>query len=731
MNYSGKHVLVLGLGESGLAMARWLVYCGAGVRVADTRTEAALAERLAALRTDDAQAEAVLGRAFAPELLDGVDFVAVSPGLAPEGELAPLMSAIAERGLPLWGEIELFAQALAALREETLYKPRVLAITGTNGKTTVTSLTGQLCERAGLSVKVAGNISPAALDVLREAVIRDKVFLAELAEQEAIAAIQAQAEAEEQAARAAELAEQQAAEEARHKRAAARIEEAAAIAVPVPFPVPEAATPAANDAQADLLSPSVVDDAEPVALEQSQADAAVVGEDPSGEATEPAATDAGETPSEGQAVQATEALDAPEAREADDVHEAPPTLATEITEGAEHLPAEAANADASVDAGVQTDVPGNEAAAPEGMNLGDFMEVSRTADEDALAAVPPPPPPEPTYCGSMPQAWVLELSSFQLHTTHSLQADAATVLNVTQDHLDWHGSMDAYAADKARIFGERTVRVLNRDDALVMAMSDPAAPLSSFGLDEPSAPDSFGLINDNGMLWLANGFVHEDDEQPEGRRRRKQKELVPPPVTVKRLMPADALKIRGAHNAMNALAALALCRAIDLPMAPLLHGLRDYTGEPHRVELVGVVQEVEYYDDSKGTNVGATVAALNGLGLGGRPNRILLIAGGEGKGQDFAPLALPVSKYGRAVLLIGRDAPVIRAALADTGVELIDCASMEEAVQKAGDMARSGEIVLLSPACASFDMFRNYAHRAEVFVDAVRELALSRGEVIA
>jgi UDP-N-acetylmuramoylalanine--D-glutamate ligase len=318
-----------------------------------------------------------------------------------------------------------------------------------------------------------------------------------------------------------------------------------------------------------------------------------------------------------------------------------------------------------------------------------------------------------------------------LHTTYSLQADAATVLNVTQDHLDWHGSMQAYAADKARIFGEHTVRVLNRDDATVMQMASAAAPVSSFGLDEPSAPDSFGLINDNGMLWLANGFVHEDDEQPEGKRRRKQKELVPPPVTVKRLMPADALKIRGAHNAMNALAALALCRAIDLPMAPLLHGLRDYTGEPHRVELVAVVQEVEYYDDSKGTNVGATVAALNGLGLGGRPNRILLIAGGDGKGQDFSPLALPVEKYGRAVFLIGRDGPAVRAALAGTGVELIDCATLEEAVQKAGDMARAGEIVLLSPACASLDMFRNYAHRAEVFVDSVRELALSRGEVIA
>ncbi|WP_343588025.1 UDP-N-acetylmuramoyl-L-alanine--D-glutamate ligase [Herbaspirillum sp.] len=657
MNYSGKHVLVLGLGESGLAMARWLVYCGAGVRVADTRGEAALAERLAALRADAPDAQAVLGRPLSPELLDGVDFVAVSPGLAPDGELAPLMPAIAERGLPLWGEIELFAQALAALREETLYKPKVLAVTGTNGKTTVTSLTGMLCQRAGLSVRVAGNISPAALDVLREAVIKDKVFLAELAEQDAIAAAQAAAEAEAQAAHQAELAAQEAAEAAKRKQAEARIEEAAASAA-VSAPAPETDAPEAGDAQAD------------------------------GQPQEP--------------------------------QEPQQTL--------EAAAGETAHAEEPADAAPQGDAAGN---AAEAMNLDDFMAVSRTADEDALAEVPPPPPPEPTYRGSMPQAWVLELSSFQLHTTYSLQADAATVLNVTQDHLDWHGSMQAYAADKARIFGEHTVRVLNRDDATVMQMASAAAPVSSFGLDEPSAPDSFGLINDNGMLWLANAFVHEDDEQPEGKRRRKQKELVPPPVTVKRLMPADALKIRGAHNAMNALAALALCRAIDLPMAPLLHGLRDYAGEPHRVELVAVVQEVEYYDDSKGTNVGATVAALNGLGLGGRPNRILLIAGGDGKGQDFSPLALPVEKYGRAVFLIGRDGPAVRAALADTGVELVDCATLEEAVQKAGDMARAGEIVLLSPACASLDMFRNYAHRAEVFVDSVRELALSRGEVIA
>ena len=663
MNYSGKHVLVLGLGESGLAMARWLDYCGAAVRVADTRDEAALAQRLEALRAAVPGAELALGQPLHGALLDGIDFVAVSPGLSPQGDLAPLAPVMTERGVPLWSEIELFAQALAALREDTLYQPKVLAVTGTNGKTTVTSLTGMLCQRAGLSVKVAGNISPAALDVLREAMIADRIFLAELAEQDAIAAAEAQAEAERQAQEAAEAE----AEAAKGKQAAARVDTDHA-----------QAHAAANDAQMDL----------------AQTDAA------DAELTSAAPPEQDDPPSEGDG----EAIEVP----------------------VEHLSTEAANSNQTEDASLHTDMTGNEVAS---LNLDDFMQVSRTADEDALVAVPPPPPPEPTYRGSMPQAWVLELSSFQLHATHSLKADAATVLNLSQDHLDWHGDMHAYAADKARIFGQGTVRVLNRDDALVMQMSDALAPVSSFGLDEPVTPNSFGLVNDNGMLWLANGFVHEDDEQPTG-RRRKQKDLLPPPVTVKRLMPVDALKIRGAHNAMNALAALALCRAIDLPMAPLLHGLRDYAGEPHRVELVAVVQEVEYYDDSKGTNVGATVAALNGLGLGGRPNRIVLIAGGDGKGQDFSPLALPVEKYASAVLLIGRDAPALRAALADSHVELIDCATLEEAVQKAGDIARAGDIVLLSPACASLDMFRNYRHRAEVFVDAVRELALARGEVI-
>ena len=204
-----------------------------------------------------------------------------------------------------------------------------------------------------------------------------------------------------------------------------------------------------------------------------------------------------------------------------------------------------------------------------------------------------------------------------------------------------------------------------------------------------------------------------------------------PAVLINRLMPADALKILGQHNAMNALAALALCRAVGLPLAPLLHGLREYQGEPHRVELVAKVGGVDYYDDSKGTNVGATVAALNGLGAarGGDTRHLILIAGGDGKGQSFAPLAEPTAKYVRAVLLIGTDGPAIRLALESSGVALRDCASLPDAVRAAAEMAQSGDEVLLSPACASFDMFDNYAHRAQVFIDAVRELALDRGEV--
>ncbi|MES2115219.1 MAG: UDP-N-acetylmuramoyl-L-alanine--D-glutamate ligase, partial [Pseudomonadota bacterium] len=330
----------------------------------------------------------------------------------------------------------------------------------------------------------------------------------------------------------------------------------------------------------------------------------------------------------------------------------------------------------------------------------------------------------------LPQVWVLELSSFQLHTTYSLQADAATVLNVTQDHLDWHGDMAAYAADKQRIFGTDTVRVLNRDDAAVMRMQDPTGENITFGTDTPQHADCFGLHNERGIFWLATAVPGEEVE----RKKRRKNDPAPEPVecVLKNLMPADALQVRGQHNAANALAALALCRAIGLPFAPLLHGLREYRGQPHRVELVSAINEVEYYDDSKGTNVGATVAALVGLGKSftGEHQRLVLIAGGDGKGQDFAPLAEPVSRYVRAVLLIGRDAPALRAALEPAGVLLEDCADLPQAVKRASELAVAGDAVLLSPACASLDMFKNYAHRAQVFVDAVRDIALDAGQEI-
>jgi UDP-N-acetylmuramoylalanine--D-glutamate ligase len=494
-------------------MAQWLARCGARVRVADTRTEP---QRLSALREAVPAAE-FIGGAFTAELtaelLDGVDFVAVSPGLAPERELAEITPSAAARNIPVWGEIELFAQALADLKATRGYAPKVIAITGTNGKTTVTSLTGLLCRRAGLSTRVAGNISPAALDVLRE----------------------------------------------------------------------------------------VID-----------------------------------------------------------------------------------------------------------------------ADE-------------------LPQAWVLELSSFQLHTTFSLNPDAATVLNVTQDHLDWHGSMSAYAFDKSRIFGADTVRVLNRDDATVMRMRTtgsrlitPDSGVITFGTGEPDAPGSFGLVNERGVLWLANASPAEEPEKKRRRGPAAHEVVEPVELFINRLMPADALRIRGLHNASNALAALALCRGLQLPLAPLLHGLRDYQGEPHRVELVASIDGVDFYDDSKGTNVGATVAALEGLGksFGEADRQILLIAGGDGKGQDFSPLAGPCSRYAKAVLLIGRDAPAVKAAIEPSGVPCFELGDLPEAARRAAGLAKPGDVVLLSPACASLDMFTNYAHRAQVFVDAVRELALEKGQDI-
>ena len=223
------------------------------------------------------------------------------------------------------------------------------------------------------------------------------------------------------------------------------------------------------------------------------------------------------------------------------------------------------------------------------------------------------------------------------------------------------------------------------------------------------------------MAWLVRA-LQADETRQRGKRGAATPEAQP--LHLQRLMPADALRIRGRHNATNALAALALAQAAGCTLAELLYGLREYRGEPHRVESIGMVDGIEWFDDSKGTNVGATVAALGGLGA---ERALVVILGGVGKGQDFAPLAVPVARHVRAAVLIGRDAPLLRAALEGTGVPLLDASDMDSAVQQARAQARAGDAVLLSPACASFDMFDGYEHRARVFRAAVQALAQAAG----
>lgn len=532
----GQTVLVLGLGASGLAMARWCARQGARVSVADTR---AAPPQLAVLRAELPEVNFIAGE-FSAALVEGVDHgdvraVFKSPGLSP-AQVAPVWRAARARGLWMGGELDLFAHALRDLQgpggvadQAAGYQPKVLAITGTNGKTTTTALTALLVEHAGKTVAVAGNIGPNLLDVLSE----------------------------------------------------------------------------------------------------------------------------------------------------------------------------------RLDAWLQRGE-------------------------------------------ALPEVWVLELSSFQLDEVQGFEPTAAVVLNLTQDHLDWHPDMAAYAAAKARVYGRQGLAVVNRDDPAVLAMlASPSGEKAragkgraratvSFGVDMPRRPGDFGLEQVNGMTWL----VRAQDADETQKRRKSTGEAQDEELFIQRLLPADALRIRGRHNATNALAALALAQAAGCPLGPLLFGLREYRGEPHRVAPVAIVREVEYVDDSKGTNVGATVAALVGLGeamntrpAGAEPDlvgqasgpRIVVILGGEGKGQDFSPLADPVRRYARAVVLIGRDAPQIRAAVQDSGVPLLDAADMDAAVRLASAQARAGDAVLLSPACASFDMFDNYEHRARVYVEAVRGLAQDAG----
>ncbi len=550
-------VLVLGHGISGQAMARWCVRQGARVTVADTRDQPEamqrLADSLAALTLPEHPTAEVVCAALDDALLARQPWALVckSPGLSPV-QLHAVSHWATAHGVPLVGELELFAHALRLAHAAAGWSPKVLAITGTNGKTTTTALTGQLLARCGWRVAVAGNIGPAMLDVL---------------------------------------------------------------------------------AEAEKNEPNVhplIDDADVSAIESDD---------------------------EGEA--------------------------------------------------------GGEPVTP------------------------------PAAGAHLPQVWVLELSSFQLDGVgtgpQGFEPTAATVLNITQDHLDWHGDMAHYVAAKQRVYGQRGVRVLNRDDATVMAAQppEPLAPKAgrrattseatpqplpptwvSFGTDVPRRPGDWGLEVVNGMTWLVRALPADETRQ---KRRGGQAEEE---VVLQRLMPAEALRIRGRHNAANALAALALATEAGAPLAPMLYGLREYRGEPHRVESVAVLDDVEFFDDSKGTNVGATLAAIRGLGA---ERRLVMIMGGDGKGQDFSPLADAVRAHVQAVVLIGRDAPALRAVLAPTGVPLLDAADLPTAVRLAASHAQPGEAVVMSPACASLDMFRHYGHRAQVFCDTVAELAAEKG----
>ena len=629
-------VLVLGLGDSGLAMARWCARFGARVQVWDSR---AAPPGLAALAQASPQASFFSGD-FSPEriteLLADVKLVLKSPGLAPgDARIAPLLDQARATGIAVAGELGLFARALADLKSDRGYAPKLLAITGTNGKTTTTAMCAQLVARCGLRVAMAGNIGPTLLDTL------------------------AQALDDEQAARDA-------------------------------APVPEA-----NDAELAEV-------------------AAAAGLPPHGAMAAVADTAAGPD-------DATVPADA--AAHADDSPDIADTLAASPTPEV------------------------SDSAAANGANAAD--EAATDTPDDAPLRLPPPPPAAPVFL-ALPQVWVVELSSFQLDGVQGFEPSAAAVLNITQDHLDWHGDMDAYAAAKARIFGLQAVMVVNRDDVRVEAMIPPPVLVKGgrgranrlvgrhvvrFGLDAPQRPGDFGLVTEHGMAWLVR--AREVDETL---ARRKPTAAAAASadddeILLQRLMPADALRVRGRHNAANALAALALACAIGCPLAPMLHGLRDYAGEPHRVAFVASVAGVEAFDDSKGTNVGATVAALDGLGADKAPAKLLVILGGDGKGQDFSPLAAPVARHARGVALIGRDAEAIAQALAPslagTDVQQSRHDSLPAAVAWCFAQARPGDAVLLSPACASLDMFRNYGHRAEVFVQAVHDHAADLGEALA
>jgi UDP-N-acetylmuramoylalanine--D-glutamate ligase len=325
----------------------------------------------------------------------------------------------------------------------------------------------------------------------------------------------------------------------------------------------------------------------------------------------------------------------------------------------------------------------------------------------------------------LPQVWVLELSSFQLTDVTDFEPTSAVVLNVTQDHLDWHGSMVAYIEAKSNIYGSKSTKmVVNRDDATVITMLENAQKINknrkfcTFGDGLPNRLGDYGLESVNGVTWLVRAISMDDAPI------KKQRSLLDSPAefNIQRLIPSDALLIRGQHNMLNAIAALSLVDAIGCSISRVLYGLREYKGERHRVELIGNFNGIEYFDDSKGTNVGATVAAISGLG---NERKIIVILGGEGKGQDFSPLIEVVSKYVVAVIFIGKDKEIIKDVLKTVHVDKTVAHSLEDAViaaEKYSQNSQQPTAVLLSPACASLDMFDNYEHRGQEFRAIVQRM---------
>lgn len=470
-----EKAIVVGLGASGMTAVRYLVSNGWNVTALDTRE---CPPNLKVLQTEFPQVKFIGGDLDDIQLTDE-SLLVLSPGISPYfSAIAPLVSAAKAKEIDVVGEIELFARHLAKLKEETGYAPKVIGITGTNGKTTTTMLSSHIVGESGHSVCFAGNVGPNAL-----------------------------------------------------------------------------------------------------------------------------------------------------------------------------------------------------------------AEVTRLEKEQKL-----------------PDYWVLELSSFQLETTSSLRCDAAALLNVTEDHLDWHGSMAAYAAAKAKIFSEDTIRVLNREDAVSISFAQAVNPalVRTFGLNAPENKGDFGVEQVGAFPWLF--YVDEDGEDFN-------------------IVPANSLLIRGNHNKANALAAAALTLSTGIELSDLQKALLTYRGEPHRVQTVLTSRDIEYIDDSKGTNVGATAAALEGF----EGRKVVIILGGDGKGQDFTPLKKPIQEHCRAVVLIGRDAPQIEEVLADVDIPKIHAKDMKGAVTACRQNAREGDVILLSPACASWDMFRDYADRSQQFIDCAKQIAEDEG----